>query len=187
MVFPRGHSNHIRFLTENLMKANYCAVASAGVLLTSSANVGQAATTVQTTVGPQAASSNFDLLFTTPLTSVQQLVSISTGSVNTGEGATMTISGILPDNSLVQLFSKVSSPFQNVSLFTITGDVFTPFPIPQTVKGLRFTSTGPAALGTFAFPALTVLTFAVVPEPAAAIMMLLGVVFLAVRHRRKIS
>ncbi len=169
------------------MKPNYRAAASAGLILTACANVGHGATTVQTIVGPHAAGSNFDLLFSTPLTSVEQLVSISDGSVNTGEGAAMTISGILSDDSLVQLFSKVSSPFQNVPLSTITGNVFSPFATPQSVKGLRFTSTGTAALGTFAFPALTVLTFSVVPEPAAAVMMLLGFVFLVVRHRRKLA
>src|SRR6478672_1390929 len=100
------------------MKANYRAAASAGLLLSACANVGHAATTVQTTVGPHATGSNFDLLFSTPVTGVEQLVSISDGSVNTGEGAAITISAILPDDSLVQLFSSpLSSPFfRNITL-----------------------------------------------------------------------
>lgn len=170
------------------MKANYRAAASAGLLLSSAcANVGHAATTVQTTVGPQGAASNFDVLFSTPLTSVSQLVSISDGSVNTGEGATMKISAVLTNNQVVEIFSKMEPfPFNQIlTLPNFTGNVFTAFATPQDVKALRFSSTGFPA-GTFTLPALTVLTFAVVPEPAAAIMMLLGIVFLAVRRRRMI-
>lgn len=173
------------------MKANYRAAASAGLLLSACASVGEAATTVQTTVGPQAAASNFDLIFSTPITSVEQLVSIGDGSVNTGEGATMTINAILQDNSLVELFRKSVSPSPpemhlNVSLVSLTSNTFTPFATPQTVKGLRFGFTGFPA-GNVAIPALTVLTFSVVPEPAAAVMMMLGFVFLAFRHRRKLA
>ncbi|MEO5912872.1 MAG: PEP-CTERM sorting domain-containing protein [Luteolibacter sp.] len=170
------------------MKANYRAAASAGLLLSACANVGHAATTVQTVVGPQAASSNFDVLFSTPLTSVTQLVSISDGSVNTGEGAAFSISAILTNNQVVQIFSASPPPpfFQTPSLAAFTGNVFTPFGTPQDVKALRFTSTGFPA-GTFALPALTVLTFTVVPEPAAALLMVLGFVFLAFRHRRQIA
>ncbi|HVJ47490.1 MAG TPA: PEP-CTERM sorting domain-containing protein [Luteolibacter sp.] len=172
------------------MKANYRAAASAGLLLSACANVGQAATTVQVTVGPQAASSSFDTMFST-LTSVEQLVSISDGAVNTGEGSTMTINAILEDNSLVEIFRKSVSPsppqmFQNVSLQSLTLNTFTPLSTPQNVKGLRFGFTGFPA-GNLAFPALTVLTFSVVPEPAAAVMMMLGFVFLAFRHRRKLA
>lgn len=171
------------------MKSNYRAAASAGLLLSACANVGQGATTVQTTVGPQAASSNFDVLFSTPLISVTQLVSISDGSVNTGEGAVLSISAILTDNQVVEIFSKMQSPpfFQTPPLSTFTGNVFNAFATPQDVKALRFSSTGGSGgtvAGTFALPALTVLTFAAVPEPAAAIMMFLGVVFLAVCRRR---
>jgi hypothetical protein len=167
------------------MKSNYRAAASAGLLLSACANVGHGATTVQTTVGPHAASSNFDVLFSTPLTSVTQLVSISEGSVNTGEGATMKISAVLTNNQVVEIFSKMEPfPFfQTPTLTDFTDNVFTPFATPQDVKALRFTSTGFPA-GTFALPALTILTFAVVPEPAAAIMMMLGLVFLAVRRRK---
>ena len=170
------------------MKANYRAAASAGLLLSACANVGQAATTVQAIVGPQNASSNFDVLFSTPLTSVTQLVSISDGSVNTGEGATLSISAVLTNNQVVEIFSKSApSPFfQTPTLANFTGNVFTSFATPQDVKALRFKATGFPA-GTFALPAMTLLTFAVVPEPAAAVMMLLGMVFLAVRRRRMIA
>lgn len=171
------------------MKPNYRAAASAGLLLSACANVGQAAT-VQVTVGPQTASSSFDTMFTT-LTSVEQLVSISDGSVNTGEGSTMTINAILEDNSLVEIFRKSISPsppqmFQSVSLQSLTLNTFTPLSTPQNVKGLRFGFTGFPA-GNLTLPALTVLTFSVVPEPAAAVMMMLGFVFLAFRHRRNLA
>ena len=169
------------------MKSNYRAAASAGLLLSACANVGQSATTVQTTVGPQASSSNFDVLFSTPISSVSDLVSISDGSVTTGEGATLSISAILTNDQVVQIFSKVPSPFQNQTLATLTGNLFSEFATPQDVKALRFMSTGGQIAGTFALPAMTVLTFAVVPEPAAAVMMLLGLVFLAVRRRRVIA
>lgn len=166
------------------MKANYRAAASAGLMLSACAQMTHGATTVQTTVGPQAASSNFDVLFSSTISSVTDLVSISDGSVYTGEGAMMTVSAILPDDSLVQLFSRVSSPFQNISLSTLTGNMFSDLATPQEIKGLRFGSSGGNVAGTFALPALTVLTFAVIPEPGAAIAMLLGCVFLAVRRRR---
>ncbi|MES2924415.1 MAG: PEP-CTERM sorting domain-containing protein [Verrucomicrobiota bacterium] len=167
------------------MKTNYRAAASAGLLLSACANVGHSATTVQTVVTADFAGSNFDLIFTTPVLSAEQLVMINAGSVNTGEGATLNISAIMTDNQVVEIFSKSVPPpfFQTPNLPTFTASGFTPFATPKDVKGLRFTSTG-AVAGTFAVPALTVITFSVVPEPAAAIMMLLGVVFLAVRRRR---
>lgn len=166
------------------MKPHYRAAASAGLLLSACANLGEAATTVQTIVGPQTASSSFDLLFSTPVTSVEDLVSISDGSVYTGEGATMTVSAVLANDQVVTLFSTIPSPFQNISLFNLTNNNFTAFVTPQEVKALRFRSTGGNVAGTFAIPALTVLTLAVVPEPAAAMMMLLGCAFLAFRRRK---
>ncbi|MEO5713056.1 MAG: PEP-CTERM sorting domain-containing protein [Luteolibacter sp.] len=170
------------------MKANYRAAASAGLLLSACANVGHAATTVQTTVGPHAVGTNFDLLFSTPLTSVTQLVSINDGSVNTGEGATLSISAILTNDQEVVIFSQVPSfPFfRDLSISSFTGNVFSAFATPQDVKALRFQSTGSGGTqpGSFAFPAAAILTFAVVPEPAAAILMALGFVLLAFRHRR---
>lgn len=171
------------------MKSNYRAAASAGLLLSSAcANLAPGATTVQTTVGPQAASNSFDVLFSTPLTDVTQLVSISDGSVNTGEGATMKISAVLTNNQVVELFSKMETfPFfQTPTLTNFTGNVFTAFATPQDVKALRFTSTGSPA-GTFALPAMTVLTFTVIPEPAAAFLMVLGCVFLAFGRRRRLA
>ncbi len=174
----------ILFSIEHVMKPNFRAAASAGLLLSAAATGGDAATMVQTTVGPHAAGSNYDLIFSTPLTSVEQLVSISDGSVYTGEGATMTVSAVLTNDQVVQIYSTVPSPFQNVSLSSLTNNTFTPLASPQDVKALRFSSTGGNIAATFAFPALTVLTFAVVPEPAAAAMMLLGCVFLAFRRRK---
>ena len=136
------------------MKSNYRAAASAGLLLSACANVGQSATTVQTTVGPQTASSNFDVLFSSPISSVSDLVSISDGSVYTGEGATLSISAILTNDQVVEIFSKFPSPFQNVTLSSFTGNVFTDFATPQSIKALRFKSSGGSIAGTFALPAM---------------------------------
>ena len=167
------------------MKANYRAAASAGLLLSACAGVAQGVTTVQTTIGPHAAGSNFDLIFSTSISSATQLVSIDDGSVFTGEGAAFSISAVLTNDQVVEVFAAApGAPFQTVSLSTFTGNAFTSFAIPQDVKALRFTSTGGNVAGTFTFATVAVVTLATVPEPAAAIMMLLGVIFLAVRRRR---
>ena len=66
--------------TETIMKANYRAAASAGLILSAACtDIGHGATTVDTIVGPYAANSNFDVIFTTPLIGVEQLVSNLSG------------------------------------------------------------------------------------------------------------
>jgi len=170
------------------MKPNYRTAASAGLLVTAAcANLAPAATTVQTVVGPQATSSGFDVLFSS-VASVEDLVSISDGSVYTGEGASFKISAILTNDQVVEIFSHFPlNPFETISLSTLTGNAFTDFATPQDIKGLRFTASGgnPNQPGTFTLPGSTVLTFAVVPEPTAAVIMLSGVISLAAHRRRK--
>ncbi|MEK7951512.1 PEP-CTERM sorting domain-containing protein [Luteolibacter soli] len=171
------------------MKSKFRAAATLGLLLTANKpEVSQAATTV-ISAGPQAASSSFDLLFATPLTSVQQLVSIDQGSVNTGEGAAFTISAILTSNQLVTVFSSGTvAPFQNITLAALTGNTFTAFGSPQDIKGLHFESFkvgGSGFAGTVALPAATNFTFTVVPEPATSTGLALGAAALAFAWRRR--
>jgi hypothetical protein len=169
------------------MKSKFRAIATLGVLIIANPRVSHGATTVLT-VGPQAASSSFDVMFGTTLTSVEQLVSISQGSVNTGEGAAFTISAILPEDQLVNLFSSGTvSPFQNISLAALTNNSFTAFATPTDIIGLRFLSyqVGPSGFaGTIALPAGTELTFTV-PEPSASLGIALGAAGLAFTRRRK--
>lgn len=170
------------------MKSKFRAAATLGLLLTARPDVSKAATTV-VTVGPQAASSSFDLLFATTLSSAEQLVSISQGSVNTGEGAAFTISAILANNDLVTIFSSgVVSPFQNISLASLTNNTFTAFSTPQDLKGLHFESYkvgGSGFAGTIALPAGTTLTFNVVPEASTTLAISCAAAGLAFTRRRK--
>jgi hypothetical protein len=169
-----------------MRKSKYRAAASAGLLLAASGGVGESATTVQVSVGPVSTSTSFDVLFA-QVNSVSQLVSISAGSVYTGEGADLTISAIFADNQVVEIFSEVNAPFSNLSLSDITDNDFTPFGSPAEVKGLRFTSVGGNVAGSFALPAATILTFMVVPEPTAALLAVFGMFLLAVRRRRMVA
>lgn len=169
------------------MKSKFRAIAALGVLVIANPRVSDGATTV-VAVGLQAASSSFDVLFSTPLTSVEQLVSISQGSVNTGEGAAFTISAILPDDQLVNLFSSGTvSPFQNISLAALTNNSFTAFATPTDIVGLRFFSyrVGSSGFaGTIALPAGTELTFSAVPEPSSSLVIALGMAGLAFTRRK---
>ena len=172
------------------MKSKFRTAAILGLLLTARPDVSQAATTV-VTVGPQAASSNFDVMFNTTLTSVEQLVTISQGSVNTGEGAAFTISAILPGDQLVTLFqSGTVSPFQDISLAALTNNTFTAFGAPTDLLGLRFVSykvgfSGFA--GTVSFLGGTDLTFNVVPELSTSVGLALGAAGLAFARRRRVA
>ncbi len=170
------------------MKANYRAAASAGLILSAAcADVGEGATTVQTVVGPYATSSDIEILFASPILSVTDLVSISDGAVYTGEGAKMTVSVVLTNEQVVEIFSKIGSPFESPTLAVFTGNAFTDFATPQDIKALRINYSGGQQAGNFSLPGSTVLTFAVVPEPAGAIMAGIGFVFLAGHRRRKIA
>jgi hypothetical protein len=141
------------------------------------------------TVGPQAASSNFNLLFNTTISSIDQLVSISQGSVNTGEGAAFTISAILANDDLVTVFSSGQvSAFQNITLAALTNNTFTAFATPQEIKGLHFESFKVGSngfAGTVALPAGTTLTFNLVPEASTFTGLALGAAGLAFTRRRK--
>jgi hypothetical protein len=172
------------------MKSKFRTATVLGLLIIAKPEVSQAATTV-VTVGPQTASSDFSVLFNTTLTSVQQLVTISQGSVNTGEGAAFTISAILPNDQLVTLFqSGTVSPFQDITLAALTNNTFTAFGTPTDIKGLKFFSykVGSSGFaGTVSFGSGTQLTFNVIPEPSAFVGLALGAAGFAFARRRRVA
>ena len=147
-----------------------------------------AATVVTAGLPAQVAGRDLDVLFN-PIDSVSDLVQISAGSVFTGEGGSMVVSAILSNNSIVQLFSQPNfngfSFTSNFPLATMTGNSFTDFASPATVKGLRFTlvPTGPVD-PTVTLPVGTTFTFTTVPETASAMLSLLGLAFLGTRRSR---
>jgi hypothetical protein len=171
------------------MKSKFRTAAILGLLIIAKPEVSQAATTV-VTVGPQTASSDFSVMFTT-LTNVQQLVTISQGSVNTGEGAAFTISAILPNDQLVTLFqSGTVSAFQDITLAALTNNTFTAFGTPTDIKGLKFFSykVGSSGFaGTVSFGSGTQLTFDVIPEPSAFAGLALGAAGFAFARRRRVA
>jgi hypothetical protein len=129
------------------------------------------------TASPQGTTASFDVLFT-PVQNATDLVSISAGSVYTGESASLTIQAIASDDSPLTLFGPYSMNdfFQTVPLSTITNNAFTDFSA-QDIKGLRFSIQNFAGFGPTGFPSITLpvgteFQFVAVPEPAAA--MLLG-------------
>jgi hypothetical protein len=152
--------------------------AAAGLLAAfAGANQGSATAelvTVTTTqqYGPTPLS--YDVLFT-PIENATDLVSISAGSVYTGEGPSFTIQAIGSDDTTTDLFFDPFNPdfFQNVSLASITNNTFTDFSARE-IKGLRFTlaQPNPGPQPSLTLPVGTELVFSAVPEPAAA--MLLG-------------
>ncbi|MCW1923307.1 PEP-CTERM sorting domain-containing protein [Luteolibacter arcticus] len=172
------------------MKLKFRTAAILGLLLTAKPDVSQAATTV-VTAGPQAASSDFEVIFSTTLTGVEQLVTISQGSVYTGEGAAFTISAILPGNQLVTLFqSGTVSAFLDITLAALTNNTFTAFGTPTDLLGLRFVSYKVGAFGapgTVSFPGGTNLTFNVVPELSTSVGLALGAAGFAFARRRRVA
>jgi hypothetical protein len=128
--------------------------------------------TTTTQYGPTPLS--YDVLFT-PIENAVDLVSISQGSVYTGEGPSFTIQGIGSDDSTVDLFFDAFNPdfFETVTLASITNNTFTDFSARE-LKGLRFTlaQPNPGPQPSLTLPVGTELVFTAVPEPAAA--MLLG-------------
>ncbi len=86
---------------------------------------------------------SYDVLFT-PIADATDLVSISAGSVYTGEGPSFTIQAIGSDDTTVDLFFDPFNPdfFQTVSLASITNNTFTDFSARE-IKGLRFTLNQP--------------------------------------------
>jgi len=117
---------------------------------------------------------SYDVLFT-PIENATDLVSISQGSVYTGEGPSFTIQGIGSDDSTVNLFfaSGINPFFATESLASITNNTFTDFSARE-LKGLRFTlaQSNPGPQPSLTLPVGTEFQFVAVPEPAAA--MLLG-------------
>jgi len=162
--------------------------ATAGTIATASGAAVAAVTTVTTTqtYGPTPLS--YDVLFT-PIENATDLVSISDGSVYTGEAANLTIQAIASDDTTVDVFTTVGGTdlqpwFDTVPLSSLTNNSFTDFS-PLEIKGLRFTLTndsgGPE-------PSLTLDTgtqfvFAVVPEPAAGVLLACGLVAVFVGRR----
>lgn len=115
---------------------------------------------------------SFDVLFT-PIQSATNLVSISSGSVYTGEGATLTIQAIDSNDTTVTLFNSGIMPFfQNQPLSAITNNTFTDFSARE-IKGLRFTLSQPppAFKPSLTLPLGTDFVIATVPEPGAGVLL----------------
>ena len=164
------------------------AAISAGVLMSISGAAGEtgADLVVNREVGP-ATGRSYDLTFDT-VTSATDLVSISEGSVYTGEGYSLTISAIKTDDQIVELYDHggTMSPFQTLQLSALTSDNFTEF-AESDVKGLRIETPatfGGGVLPSVTIPAATVLAFLAVPEPGAALLLVLGFAALASRRVR---
>jgi len=121
---------------------------------------------------------SYDVLFT-PIADATDLVSISAGSVYTGEGPSFTIQAIGSDDTTEDLFSESFIPdfFQTVSLASITNNTFTDFSARE-IKGLRFTlaQPNPGPQPSLTLPVGTELVFTAVPEPAVAALLGCGLV-----------
>ena len=155
----------------------HAAAASVGLLVAASGNLGLAEIMVQRTVGA-VSGANFDVLFDT-VTDATQLVSISAGSVYTGEAAVFDISAIFSDNQTQSIFSASLDPwFESLSLSDVTGNSFAAFDVPKDVVGLRFQTTQEFGLPNYSLPASTTLTFAAVPEPSTGLLLAFGMVLL---------
>jgi hypothetical protein len=140
-----------------------------------------AVTTITTSQSYGPTPLSYDVLFT-PIENATDLVSISAGSVYTGEAANLVIQAIASDDTTVDVFTNVGvnylDPwFSTEPLASITNNTFTGFSA-RDIKGLRFTllndSGGPD-------PSLTLdpgtqLIFAVVPEPVAGALLACGLV-----------
>lgn len=140
------------------------------------------------TAGDTAAS--FDVLFT-PVQDVTELVSISSGTVYTGEGATLAIEAIASDDTTVPLFSDfLPDFFQTNPLSVITSNSFASFSARE-IKGLRFSfqQFAPPPKPSLTLPVATDFQFVTVPEPAAGVLLACGVVaaFLGRVLRRQLS
>jgi len=118
--------------------------AAAGVLATATAlgaasamaDIVTVTTTQQsgTAVPSSGSTASFDVLFT-PIQDVTDLVSISAGSVYTGEGASLAIQAIASDDTTVTVFTDPLNPFfLNTSLSSVTNNTFTDFSARE-IKG----------------------------------------------------
>jgi hypothetical protein len=166
-------------------------IASVGLSLAGSQPQAHSATMIRSLTlevvgtGAGAATGVLDVLFD-PVDDVSQIVSISAGSVATHEGGSMVISAILSNDSLVQLFSTTSTGFFSTnSLASITGNTFTAFVSPVTVKGLRFSTVkNQTTAPVVTLPSGASFTFAV-PETSTALLSIFGLGLVAMRRSRK--
>jgi hypothetical protein len=160
--------------------------ASAGLVLAGSTPVVRAGSVVISPLTSEVSGRDLDVLFD-PIDDVSELVEISAGSVYLDEGGSLTISAIMDDNSLFQLFSEPNITnhgfFTTVNLSTITGNNFTALSVPGTVKGLRFDLEGIWSPET-TLPASTTFTFTTVPEPSTTLLSIAGLAFLSFRRKR---
>ena len=188
-----------RLLNASLRETSkrHAAAASVGLLVAASGNLGLAEIMVVRTVGPYTSvgtpSTSFDVLFDL-VTDATQLVSISAGSVVTGEGGYFDISAIFANDSTQSIHFE--SFWGTLNLSSIPTIQFTPFTLPEDVKGLRFSANQqyantPNGTPSISLPASTTLTFAAVPEPSTGLLLVFGMVLLvacrgrifgAVRH-----
>lgn len=141
-------------------------------------------TETQITIGTEYSIwSGGDLYFDTVM-SATDLVSIDDASVFTGEGWGIDVSLIKTDNSLVSVFDGSSvSGGMTVPLSDLTSNNYSEF-AESDIKGLRF-DLGP--LAEVVIPAGAILTFAVIPEPATALLMGLGLLVFSSSRLRKWS
>ena len=118
------------------------ALAAGAALLVShgGSETASAATDFRTTTSSQSGES-IDVLFA-PVADATELVSVSDGSVYTGEGASLVVSAITDGNQIIPLTGSISGGFAVTrSLFDMTLDDFTAFPA-QAIKGIRFSMAG---------------------------------------------
>ncbi|MFM7183148.1 MAG: hypothetical protein ACKO4Z_00030 [Planctomycetota bacterium] len=168
--------------------------AAAGVLATATAlgaasamaDIVTVTTTQQsgTAVPSSGSTASFDVLFT-PIQDVTDLVSISAGSVYTGEGASLAIQAIASDDTTVTVFTDPLNPFfLNTSLSSVTNNTFTDFSARE-IKGLRFTLTqfAPIPKPSLTIPTATDFQFVAVPEPVAGVMLACGLAAVLISRR----
>jgi hypothetical protein len=122
----------------------------------------------------------------TPIENAVDLVSISQGSVYTGEGPSFTIQAIGSDDTTVNLFFDSFNPdfFQTVTLASLTNNTFTDFSARE-LKGLRFTlaQPNPGPQPSLTLPVGTEFVFAVVPEPVAGVLLGCGLAAVLITRR----
>jgi hypothetical protein len=159
------------------------ALAAGAALLVSQggSETASAATELRTTTTSQSGAS-LDVLFA-PVPDATELVSVSDGSVFTGEGGSLVVSAITDGNQIIPLTGSIFGGFSITrSLFDMTQDDFTAFPA-QTITGIRFTMSGFDSRSV-TIPSGTQFTFTTIPEPQAALLIGLGLLGLAARGAR---
>jgi hypothetical protein len=158
-------------------------VAGAALLVShGGSETASAATEFRTTTTSQSGAS-LDVLFA-PVADATELVSVSDGSVFTGEGGSLVVSAITDGNQIIPLTASIPGGFFNtLSLFDMTQDDFTAFPA-QTITGIRFTMAGFDSRSV-TIPSGTQFTFTTIPEPQTALLIGLGLLGLAARGARR--